>query len=65
MSIEKVRMYRVVAAALVALCLSGRLKAACQGYDDTVPASEWRIDGGLQASCPAQNYPTRNWQGQT
>ena len=58
-------MYRTVAVALDVLSLFGPLTAFCQSYDDTVPASDWQIAGGLQASCPNQNYPVSGWQGET
>ena len=58
-------MYKITAAALTVLCVFGPLDVSCQSYDDTVPASNWRIDGGLQASCPNKNYPATGWQGET
>ena len=63
--VEGVIMYKIVAVAFAVLCAVGPLSVSCQSYDDTVPVSNWRIDGGLQASCPGKDYPTTGWQGET
>ena len=58
-------MCRIVVGSLAVLSLFGPLTAFCQSYDDTVPASDWRVAGGLQAACPNQDYPVSGWQGET
>ena len=64
-SVEEIRMSRSVAVAFAVLVVLGPLTASCQSYDDTISVSDWRIDGGLQASCPDKNNPTTGWQGET